>query len=269
MVSKKFVLAVLVVPIVLFSFYFFSSYGKETNKTLATVARVIDGDTFELANGKEVRLLGIDAPEKGRYGYEEAKNKLKELVLGKNVALEKDVNNADKMGRLLRHVFDDGTFVNLEMVRQGYANVYIVLPDNKYEKELMAAEDEAKNSKVGLWKLSEFADCISITSFHYNAKGKDNENLNDEYIVLKNECDLFVEMTGWTVKDRTSNTYTFPKFELSSKEEVKIFSGSGTNTEDELYWSNGFPVWDNSGDTLYLRDGKGNLILVKNYINNL
>jgi len=265
MISKKLGIVVLAVLTALLLFYFFSSYGKETNKTLVTVARVIDGDTLELANGKEVRLLGIDAPEKGHYGYEEAKNKLKELVLGKNIVLEKDVNNADRMGRLLRYVFVDSTFVNLEMVKQGYANVYIVLPDNKYEKELMQAENESKSNKIGIWKLSEFADCISISSFRYNAKGKDNENLNDEYVVLKNDCDFFIDMTGWAVKDRTANTYIFPKFGLATKKEVKICSGAGTDTETELYWNNKFPVWDNSGDTLYLRDAKGNLALTRSY----
>lgn len=265
MVSKKLIIAALAVPIALLLFYFSYSYSRESNKTLVKAARVIDGDTFELANGKEVRLLGIDAPEKGHYGFEEAKDKLKELVLGKNIVLEKDVNNADRMGRLLRYVFVDNTFVNLEMVKQGYANVYIVLPDNKYEKELMQAEDEAKNSKIGVWKLSEFADCISITSFHYNAKGSDNENLNDEYVVLKNDCDYYIDLTRWAVKDRTANTYVFPNFGLGSKEEVKIFSGSGIDTEKELYWNNKFPVWDNSGDTFYLRDAGGSLVLTRSY----
>ena len=64
-------------------------------KTLVTVARVIDGDTLELANGKRIRLLGIDAPEKGQFFYEEARERLKELVEGKRVFLERDVSNSD------------------------------------------------------------------------------------------------------------------------------------------------------------------------------
>ncbi|HKZ45466.1 MAG TPA: thermonuclease family protein [archaeon] len=265
MVSKKFFLVLLALPVAILLLYFSNFSGRVADKTLVTVARVIDGDTFELANGKEVRLVGIDAPEKRFYGYEEAKDKLKELVLGKNIALEKDVNNADRMGRLLRYVFAGDTFVNLEMIRQGYANAYIVLPDNKYEKELMEAEEEAKSGKIGIWKLSDFANCFIISNFHYNAKGNDNENLNDEYVALRNECDFPIDMSSWNVKDRTANTYIFPQLELASRSELSVFSGPGTDTETGLYWKSEFPIWDNSGDTLYLRDSKGNLVLTNSY----
>jgi len=155
--------------------------------------------------------------------------------------------------------------VNLELVRQGYANVYVVSPDNKYEKELIEAEEDARNSKRGIWKISDFSDCIIITNFHYNAKGKDNENLNDEYVVFKNTCDFSLDITGWVVKDRTANAYIFPSFELGYQEEVTLHSGSGDNTETDLFWKRKYSVWSNNGDTLYLRDGEGNLVLVKSY----
>ena len=48
--------------------------------TSAIVSRIIDGDTIELQNGERVRLLGINTPEKGQPYYEEATNRLKELI---------------------------------------------------------------------------------------------------------------------------------------------------------------------------------------------
>ncbi|MCS7105983.1 MAG: thermonuclease family protein, partial [Candidatus Aenigmarchaeota archaeon] len=128
----KLVLVALVLLILasIFSYFFF--FANSSSKTLVTVARVIDGDTFELANGKKVRLLGVDAPEKNKYFYSEAREKLKELIENKNVFLETDVINSDSSGRLLRYVFVGDTFVNLEMIKLGLANVYIVSQNEKY-----------------------------------------------------------------------------------------------------------------------------------------
>lgn len=91
------------------------------------VTRVIDGDTIELENGKRVRYLGINTPESvdPRKPVEcfgkEASFKNKELVLNKKVVLEKDISEIDKYGRLLRYVYVDNIFVNLELIKQGYA----------------------------------------------------------------------------------------------------------------------------------------------------
>jgi len=265
---KKLVVILVVVIISLaFFLYFFGFKTTEVKRTVVTVARVIDGDTFKLANGKDIRLLGIDAPERKQYFHGESKKKLEELILGKEIILENDVNNKDGLNRLLRYIFVDNVFVNLEMVRQGFANVYIVYPDVKYEKELMQAENEAREKGLGIWKTSSlpYVDCIEISNFHYNAKENDNENLNDEYIVFKNSCDFSIDLTGWTIKDRSANFFTFPEFGLESEKEVVLKSGSGKNTKKELYWNSKRAIWDNKGDTLYLRDREGNLILIHSY----
>ena len=70
------------------------------------VAAVIDGDTIEIEGGQWVRYLGIDTPEIGQPFYEEARNKNKELVLGKNVRLDICKSEPkDKYGRLLAYVY--------------------------------------------------------------------------------------------------------------------------------------------------------------------
>jgi endonuclease YncB( thermonuclease family) len=68
------------------------------------VTRVVDGDTIELANGEAVRIVGIDTPEVGQCGYEQASNHMADLVLGKSVALRVSDEDADRYGRLLRYV---------------------------------------------------------------------------------------------------------------------------------------------------------------------
>lgn len=123
----------------------------EENKNSFVVERVIDGDTIRLTNGKIVRLLGIDAPEKNQKYYLEAKEQL-EKIEGMKVRLERDKKFKDEYGRLLRYVFVGKNFVNLELVSYGYARAMVVKPNIKYEKEFLEAERLAKKSQLGIWK---------------------------------------------------------------------------------------------------------------------
>ncbi len=126
----------------------------------AKVARVIDGDTVVLDDGRTVRYIGIDTPEitGGEECFSrEAKNQNEELVLGKNVILEKDVSETDRYNRLLRYVYvnspDMGQdiFVNEYLVREGYATVSTFPPDVKNQQRFMEAERKAREENKGLW----------------------------------------------------------------------------------------------------------------------
>lgn len=238
--------------------------------TSAIVSEVIDGDTIRLQNGERIRLLGINTPEVEQPHYDEATNRLKELIEEKTVTLEEDVEDKDQYGRLLRHIYVNDTFVNLEMVREGYANVYIISPNVKYSNEFKRAEDEAKIAERGIWQPSEsLSKCIDILYFHWNSKGNDCYNLNDEYVTFKNTCSQSIDMVGWTVKDEANHIYTFPDFSLAGDGTVTLYAGSGKDTATELYWSNsGYPcnaIWNNDGDTLYLRDVGGDLVISYDY----
>lgn len=122
---------------------------------LATVTFVVDGDTVEIQTEERIRLIGIDSPERGDPYYVEARNKLSELVLNKQVRMEKDVSEKDRYGRLLRYLYVGNLFVNLEMVKQGYASAYTYPPDVKYSQQFLAAEQEARSKRVGLWILAQ------------------------------------------------------------------------------------------------------------------
>jgi micrococcal nuclease len=235
-----------------------------------TISKVIDGDTVKLATGETIRLLGINAPEKGQPYYEEATSRLKELIEGKIVILERDAEDKDQYGRLLRYIFLNNENINVKMIKEGYANVYIIPPNTKYETELREAEDEAINANRGMWPTPEnLPKCIDILCFHWNAKGDDCYNLNDEYVVFKDTCSQSIDMANWTVKDEAHHIYTFPSFVLESNAEVTLYTGCGTNTKTELYWcSSGMrcnAIWNNTGDTLYLRNANGELVLRYSY----
>ena len=98
----------------------------------ATVAEVIDGDTIELDSGQTVRLLGINAPDRGQNGYKEAKNYLQDLIEAETVTLEYDKYQDDKFGRILAYVFEP--CVNNLLCRQGRRLVNAVLIKKGYAK---------------------------------------------------------------------------------------------------------------------------------------
>jgi len=129
----------------------------EEIKDTYLVTRVIDGDTIEIQGGEKVRYIGVDTPETKHprkpvqcFGRQAAE-KNKQLVEGKMVRLEKDVSEADRYGRLLRYVYAGDVFVNLAMVKQGYAYAATFPPDVKYQELFSQAQREAREGRRGLW----------------------------------------------------------------------------------------------------------------------
>lgn len=120
-----------------------------------TVVYVVDGDTFTLADGRRVRLLGLDAPEIGRCMSEEAKNRLSQLVLGKHVRL-KDVGYHDDYGRILASViafrlFDHNNLamINRVMVEEGLGLYHN--SGGQYAEVLRVASQVARTGKLGIY----------------------------------------------------------------------------------------------------------------------
>lgn len=102
---------------------------------------------------------------------------------------------------------------------------------------------------------------LVITDIHADAPGNDHENENGEWVVIENQGSFSVDMTGWTLADEADHTYTFPDgFTLDAGASVTVYSGSGTDTDSELYWGSDAAIWNNSGDTAELRDEGGSLV---------
>ncbi|USZ67543.1 lamin tail domain-containing protein [Halorussus salilacus] len=96
---------------------------------------------------------------------------------------------------------------------------------------------------------------VSITDIQ-----EDGEDSLDEYVDIRNDGDADLEMTGWTLEDEADYTYEFPDgFTLGAGETVRVHTGDGEDTDTDLYWGMGIPVWNNDGDTAYLYDDAGNL----------
>jgi competence protein ComEC len=99
---------------------------------------------------------------------------------------------------------------------------------------------------------------LVIETVHADAEGDDQENLNDEYVIFTNDGTNAVDLSGWTVQDDAGKTYSFPDgFTLESGASVTLHSGSGTDTETDLYWGSGSPIWNNNGDTVSVQNSDG------------
>jgi micrococcal nuclease len=121
-----------------------------------TVTKVIDGDTLDINTSQRIRLSGINTPEIGECYYQEAKDKLTQLTLEKQVYLEKDKTDKGKYGRLLRYIYINNTLINELLVLEGYAKVYDKYAyDTKRYSQLKKAEEQAKSKKLGVWSCQD------------------------------------------------------------------------------------------------------------------
>lgn len=127
--------------------YFLVSYPKQQS----FVTKVIDGDTLVVEGGRRIRLLSIDTRERGENCYQEATERLEQLVLLKNITLERDRENKDRYDRLLRHVYVDNMSAGLQLVTEGLAVVYIIEPNTKHAGEFREAEQIARNEGGCVW----------------------------------------------------------------------------------------------------------------------
>lgn len=111
------------------------------------VTRVVDGDSFELKDGRRIRLLGLDAPELENCMGPEAKDALKVLIEGKKIRLKNETR--DDYGRVLANVFTGHVLVNDEMVKRGLSRfIYVSSP---YYNKLKNAQDQAKAQGLGIF----------------------------------------------------------------------------------------------------------------------
>jgi len=157
---------------------------QENNQNFVLVTKVTDGDTIEIEGGQKVRYIGIDTPETVHpskpvmcFG-KEASNYNKDLVFGQKIRLEKDISETDKYGRLLRYVYlEDGTFVNLQLVKEGYATSYSYPPDIKFQQDFLSAEKLARDEGIGLW-----GECESSESPENECNIKGNISASGEKI---------------------------------------------------------------------------------------
>jgi hypothetical protein len=206
---------------------------------------VIDGDTLRLTDGRVIRLLNVNAPEKNSNLSELSMLFMKSF---ENKSLEFEIIGQDKYNRYLSRVYAP-YYLNLELIRQGMASKFLV--DESELTIFSKAEDFAISNGKGIWVKSVYYGCFS-TEIDYT----------HEKVKLINICDESINLNNWQLKDESRKIFDFPDISVGS---IIIYSGIGNNNSTALYWNLKESVWNNDRDTLYLFDNNEKLVYHKQY----
>ena len=250
-------------------------------QVIAFVASVTDGDTVKVRiDGVEadVRLLGINAPEREECGGPESTALLGMMIDGRDVLLVSGEEDTDEFGRLLRYVYLDEpggpTLVNAVMVEDG--NALGLSNGHEYERSFKSLEASAFQSGLGMWGTFVCGDAegmaadrpvVRVSEIQFDPAGPDNENLDEEYVTIANEGYGRVSLSGWVLRDESSrNRMTFPQDTvLAPGEEITVITGCTGGSTNSVYWCNDGAVWSNQGDTVIVSDTLGNAVIWFNY----
>jgi len=241
---------------------------------VATVREVIDGDTIVLRDGRKVRYLGINAPEHGQPYAREATNFNRRLVSGLPVRLEFDQVREDRHGRLLAYVYatkcemrsakcGEETMVNEQLLAEGLAHVFFMPPNTRFAERLLQVQEKAHTARRGMWKAVRGP--LKITRIEPKGNAEDGKEALGEYVRIANVSDQSLDVSGYSIADRDGHRYEFPSAQLRPGYVLTLVTGEGQDRRDRagpvtLYWSRRAGVWNDRGDTAYLRDPKGEVV---------
>ncbi len=218
----------------------------EGSSDFVKVERVIDGDTF-VSNGTSIRLLGINSPEKGEKYYEEAKKFLEDIILNETVKLEYGKDKTDRYGRILAYVFLNNENINLKEVDEGFANYYFPSGKDIYYNDFKKSWEKCIDQNKNLCEKSKdiCTKCIELKEW----------DIKKQEIIFYNSCSYSCNLNNWSIKDEGRKKFIFEDFILEPKKDVAI-----TSKEFNKEY-----VWTQTGDTLFLRDNEGKLVLWESY----
>ncbi|WBB55490.1 lamin tail domain-containing protein [Verrucosispora sp. WMMD573] len=105
---------------------------------------------------------------------------------------------------------------------------------------------------------------IELTKIYYDSPGTDNRSnssLNAEYVKLTNRRASTINLKNWTLRDKANHVYKFSgDVRIAKGKSIVIRTGKGKNTAGTRYWGSGNYIWNNTGDTAYLRNASGKQI---------
>ena len=120
----------------------------------AQCVTALDGDSLlmeEHGEKYQVRLLGVDCPEKGQEFADKARTASRAFARGKIVELEYGPRRTDRYGRVLAYVWREGQMLNELLVRKGLALAIAHDQGEPHADLLKQAMDMARRDKTGFW----------------------------------------------------------------------------------------------------------------------
>lgn len=258
----------------------------------AKVQKAADGDTLWVKIGKKknrelIRFVGVQATEIAHRGAGKnwchgltAKKFMNDLTKGRKVKLKGLYKSSSSLGRKYRTVFvkRDGVWVDVQAALL-QAGLGIASPDDKewvQNRLYMTLMQQAMHQGINMWNT---ATCGVGPQQHvplrvglnWDAAGDDHVNVNDEYVVVRNDSSETVPLAGWSVRTRTHAMFDFPDWaSVPPKGQVVLHVGKGNNDQRNFYWGSSVPMFRNvdskdSGDTAILLDPQGDFRAYSTY----
>lgn len=246
------------------------------------------------------RLIGVDTPETHvpvdppefgvanttagreclRAAGHDATRFSSQRLLGEHVGVSFDPNldRRGYYGRLLVYVVTQNGTHNYDLITEGHARVYE--SDFSNRERYDGAAEQARAAGIGVWRCATDGDVptptpgdpvadggsvvdgpIQVVDVTADPDGPDGEVLNDETVTFENAGNESVSLDGWTITDEADHAYRFEALTLEPGDQVTIHTGSGTDTERDRYWGERAPIWNNDGDTVFVRRADGTLVI--------
>ncbi|HLF53903.1 MAG TPA: thermonuclease family protein [Candidatus Nanoarchaeia archaeon] len=238
-------IAFLITGLIVSNIFIFNSFSiKGQNLEKVVIAKITDGDTLKLSDGRIVRLVNINSPEKGMSGSNLAKDF---LIAFENKSADIEIIGVDKYQRNLARIYSPD-YLNLEIVKMGLASKFLV--QDSELSDFSKAEESAINSNLGIWKKSKFTDCFDSKI----------DRIKEE-IKITNSC-LEINFQGWMLKDESRKIYFFKNFSFGK---IILHSFQGEDNSTDLFWNNKGDIWNNDRDSLYLFDSEGGIAHYETY----
>lgn len=232
----------------------------------ARVVRLADGDSgwFEIDGEEvEVRLVGYNAPERfeGDGGPPScngaAAGDALAALLDDADSVEVVGDETDRFGRLLADLMVDGRSAVDRLVAEGRG--LAIGDDDPARRDLMR---EAAEDGLGLWGDgcgTPAAAGLEVAAVEPDPPGRDEEDLNGEWVELVNRGSAPIDLAGWDIRDDSSSH----RFDLDAAgtlepgDRLVIRTGSGSSGGGELFLDSPSPVWSNRADTVLVIDPAG------------
>lgn len=249
---------------------------------------VADGDTFRFIEDGTldyvtVRLLGVNTPEirgfnnvhrdKDMCGGAEATEVLKSVLRpGSKVQLRSLSKESENRGRIQRFAFAWNPLteqydidVQAIIAQSGLAMWFTIKTEASmsYQYRVMIAQTQIE--RKGIWNPEycgplEQPDANVSLIVNWDAQGNDNENINGEFIIVRNKGDQDVDLSGWLLRDSSLTAwFYFPDGSVLAPNDFRVVrvgvGVNGTPNPRDLYMNSETALFPNVAPGLFLGDG--------------
>lgn len=236
------------------------------------VASVYDGDTLTLESGDKVRLRWVNTPEMKPHEpfCDEARTFTEEFVRRRSIQLAVSSVGRDSYGRIVAGVSTDQGDLSIGLLEAGLAHVFLIPPEGIDPAPLLAAEARARAARRGIWSTDAYQADLHLTSFHANAPGPDEQNVNGEYMRIANISGKPVDLSAWRLRDEDGLIFTLPDLVVPPGHTVQVRAGMGNHQRDPArqlvaYLGSETPIFNNDGARVELIDASGRAVDVRTH----